>query len=193
MKKFIALLAAALLCASPALAVSDSTLMEFQPTYAASLPARTSATVGTGVFFSICGSATKTVKVWRFGVGGSVNTTAVLADVALKKTSTATSAGTPVALTVTPLDSASAAGTATANFYSTLATAGTPVGTVANLTGILPTAVTGVSNNPLFIDFAVGNSGPVVLRGTAQCLEANFGTSPGNTPTLTVQVLWTEE
>jgi hypothetical protein len=32
-----------------------------------------------------------------------------------------------------------------------------------------------------------------ILRGTGQCLEASFGTTTTNAPTLQVQVTWTEE
>ena len=165
-------------------------------TYSASLTAKTATAAGTTPWFSLCGSATKTVRVQRFTVAGTVATAAVYADVVLIKTSAATSAGTAVALTKVPNDSTSAAATAgAANYYSVLATAGTPVGAVASATLYMPiTATVTPVTPPLILDF----TGPreaegIVLRGVAQCLEASFGTTTTNAPTLTTSVVWTEE
>jgi hypothetical protein len=167
-------------------------------TYAASTTAKTATAAGTGPFFTICGSASKTIRIQQFIVSGTVATAAVWGDVVLKKTSAATSAGTATALTKVPLDSNSAAGTANAvNYYTVLATAGTLVGAIASQTELFP--VTGISAtlqpNPAPIEFKWRDqdSESPVLRGTAQCMEANFGTTTTNAPTLTVSVKWTEE
>lgn len=167
-------------------------------TCSAGLTIRTATAAGTEPFFTICGSATKTLRVQRFYLSGSVATAAVRGDVILKKTSTSTSDGTPTALTQTPHDSSSPACTANlANYYTVLATPGTAVGVIGSRFGNLPITATIVATDNLadflweFPDGAEVEA--VVLRGTAQCLEANFGTTTTNAPTLLLYVKWTEE
>jgi hypothetical protein len=166
-------------------------------TYAGSVTAKTATAAGTAPFFSICGSATKTVRVQRIYGSATIATAALYVDPVLIKTSTATSAGTPVALTKVPLDSGSAAATANlVNYYSALATAGTPVGAVASqmmFAQITGTITTGGTMNFDF-DFRAGREAEApVLRGIAQCVEASFGTTTTNAPTMTIAVIWTEE
>jgi hypothetical protein len=162
-------------------------------TYTVATAAKTATSAGTGPFFALCGSSTKTLRVQRIIIGGTVATAAVNGDVELTKTSTATSAGTPVALTKLPHDSNSAASTASlANFYSALATAGTAVGKVGSQTAFLPIAP--ASGTAAVFDFSQRTESEApVLRGTAQCIEASFGTTTTNAPTLTVEANYTEE
>lgn len=166
-------------------------------TYSAGLTVKTATTAGTGPFFTICGSGTRTVRVKRFNMNGTVATAATRSEVILKKTSTATSGGTATALTQVPHDSTSPAGTASAvNFYTALATAGTSVGVVGSLFRGFPITATIASTDvipELLWDFRSDETEAIILRGTAQCMEANFGTSTTNAPTLTVEVTWTEE
>lgn len=165
-------------------------------TYSGATAAKTATAAGTGPFFSICGSSTKTVRVQRVVVSGTVGTAAVYGDVELIKTSTATSAGTPTALTKVPHDSTSAAATANlVNYYTALGTAGSPVGPVNSQTAYFPITAT-VTLGPGTVDFDYRGeleAEAPVLRGTAQCLEASFGTTTTNAPTLSVSVVWTEE
>jgi hypothetical protein len=165
-------------------------------TYSAGTTAKTATAAGTGPFFTICGSATKTIRVQRLTVSGSVSTTAIVADLVVKRTSTATSAGTATALTAAPRDSGSGAATAAlVNYYTALATAGASVGVMYTAQALLQ--VTGTFTTPhAFWDSQFGQSDESeapVLRGTAQCLEASFGTTTTNAPTLSVAVVWTEE
>jgi hypothetical protein len=172
------------------------TLIGQKITYAAATTAKTATAAGTGPFFGICGSATKTVRVQQLTIGGSVATAAIYGDVTLRKTSTATSAGTPTALTKVPHDSLAAASSATlVNFYTALATGGTLVGTVGAQSAVFPITGTVAANMAqlLFDWINRQESEAPVLRGTAQCLEAGFGTTPTNAPTLAVHVIWTEE
>jgi hypothetical protein len=166
-------------------------------TYAAALTAKTATAAGTGPFFTICGSATKTIRVQEFKAHYTIATAGLHADPRLQKTSTATSAGTATALTKVPLDSNSAAATANlVNFYTVLATPGTLVGTVAiqQIWGQITATVTAGSVTPdVFRWKANDEAESVVLRGTAQCLEGSFGTTTTNAPTMTVSVVWTEE
>jgi hypothetical protein len=165
-------------------------------TYAAALTAKTATAAGTSPFLAICGSASKTVRVQYVAVGGSVATAAVYGDVILTKTSTATSSGTPTALTAVPLDSGSSAATVNLlNFYTVLATTGSAVGPVDAQSAEFP--ITGTVSAPmanLVFDWTGRTESQApILRGTAQCLQASFGTTTTNAPTLTVALKWTEE
>jgi hypothetical protein len=95
-----------------------------------------------------------------------------------------------------PHDSTSAAGTASlVNFYTALATTGTVVGTIANATIYMPlTGTVGIMQEPLVFPWGQENDSEApTLRGTAQCLQAAFGTTTTNAPTLSVNVTWTEK
>ena len=166
-------------------------------TYSAGTTAKTATAAGTGVFFGICGSGTKTIRVQYFGVSYTVATTAVYGDVVLKKTSTANSAGTATTLTQVPHDSNSAAGTATlVNFYTVLATTGTVVGVIRAMqqANAPVTATVGTIIPMQEATWAARTeSEAIVLRGTSQCIAASFGTTTTNAPTMTVSVTWTEE
>ena len=164
-------------------------------TYSAATTLKTATAAGTGVFFEICGSGTTTVRVHRIGIAGTVATAAVYGDLELKKYSAQTTGGTATALTPTPHDSTSAAATvARVNYYTVLATAGTLVGTVWSETRFFPITGTIVHmNHTIPFYWRDQETEGIVLRGTTQCLGANFGTTTTNAPTLTVTVVWTEE
>lgn len=165
-------------------------------TYTAATTAKTATAAGTGPFFSICGSATKTVRVLSIRISGTVATAAVYGDVTIRKTSTATSAGTATALTKVPLDPDSAAATVNLlNYYTALATAGSLVGTVGAQGAVFPITATVAASmaNILFDWMNRQESEAPVLQGTGQCLEAGFGTTTTNAPTLQIEVTWTEE
>lgn len=125
---------------------------------------------------TIQGSATKTVRVKRIGVGG-VSTANGQSVYQLLKTSALGAGGTAVAPTPTPLDSASAAATAVVQHYTTtLKATGTAIGgplTTANVqTGV--TAVPTVQTPPhtiLFPEAGAPIGQAIVLRGAAQYLE----------------------
>jgi glucokinase len=104
--------------------------------------------------------------------------------------------GTPTALTKVPLDSGDAVSTASlANYYTALGTAGALVGTVGSKGAVFPMAGTVAAQQALLEwDWTQrSESKAPVLRGTAQCLEAGFGTTTTNAPTLQVEVTYTEE
>lgn len=165
-------------------------------TYTGATANKTATAAGTGPFFSICGSATTTVRVQQIIVTGTVATAAVYGDVTIQKTSTATSAGTATALTQVPHDSSSAAATVgLVNYYTALATTGTIVGRIGAQSDVFPITAT-VAADMAYVMFDWTNRQEAeapVLRGTAQCLQAAFGTTTTNAPTLAVQVMWTEE
>lgn len=164
-------------------------------TYTAATTAKTATAAGTAPFFGMCGSATTTIRVQQLTIGGTVATAAVYGDITLRKTSAATSGGTATALVKVPHDSAAAAGTATPNFYTVLPTGGTLVGTIGAQSSVFPitgTVAAGMAQ-VIFDWLNRQESEAPVLRGTAQCLEAGFGTTTTNAPTLAVSVIWTEE
>lgn len=164
--------------------------------YAASLPIKTATAAGTAPFASIYGSATKTIRVQRIIVSGTCATAAVYGDIIVKKTSAVISGGTATALTAVPKDSSSAASTATnINYYTVLPTPGTVVGAIASQTVFLPiTGTPAVDVKPVIFDWtAQGMNEAPVLRGIAQGLELNFGTTTTNAPTLTITFEYTEE
>lgn len=166
-----------------------------EATYSAGTTAKTATAAGTGPFFSICGSATKTVRIQRISISGTVATAAVYGDIVIKKTSTATSAGTATTLTQAPFDSSSAAGTATnVKYYTALGTAGTSVGVILTATQFFPlTGTVALTPPPFIYTWRDVDAESPTLRGTAQCMEANFGTTTTNAPTLSVSVAWTEK
>ncbi len=164
--------------------------------YAASLTIKTATAAGTAPFASIYGSASKTIRVHRIIVSGTCATAAVYGDIVIKKTSTAISGGTATALTAVPKDSSSAASTATnINYYTVLATPGTVIGAIASQTVFLPiTGTPAVDVKPVIFDWtAQGMNEAPVLRGVAQGLELNFGTTTTNAPTLTITIEYSEE
>lgn len=190
--RIVSLLLVALFCISVLPAVTVQRLPGIS-TYTAATTLKTATAAGTGPFFSICGSSTKTVRVQRVFVQGQCATAAVNADLQLRKTSTATSAGTAVTLTAVPHDSTAASATVgLVNYYTALATTGTNVGMVGAHVVFLPVAPA-LGSSDVFDFTTPGWAEGVVLRGTAQCLEASFGTTTTNAPTLSVMVTWTEE
>ena len=164
-----------------------------EATYGATLTARTATAAGINRFFSICGSATKTVRIQNLTVSGTIATTAKNVDVLAIKTSTATLGGTRTTMARTPFDSNSAAATvAEPVFCTVLCTGGGVLGVIAARQGYFPIAP--ALDSPAVFDWSNRtDSEAPVLRGTAQCLEANFGTTTTNVPTLLVSVVWTEK
>ncbi len=164
--------------------------------YSASTALKTATAAGTGVFASIFGSATKTIRVHRIIVCGTCATAAVYGDIIVKKASKAGTGGTPVELVQTPKDSASDSGTATQVYYYTaLGTAGVLVGTVASQQVFLPiTGTPAIDVKPAIFDWTVqGMNEAPVLRGIEEGLELSFGTTTTNAPTLTVTFEYSEE
>lgn len=167
------------------------------PTFVAAV-APTATTAGTaGVIANILGSASKTVRVYRISILGTIATTAAECRFNLaKRVTTTASAGTSAAITPIPLDSADAA-TATANFWSVVGTVGTGGG-VIETRGALLGLVASATVTPGTVDFSCPQYGtpeakPWVLRGILQSLEVTQVTAPANTPTFAVSILFSED
>lgn len=170
-----------------------------KPTYVASTAAKTATVASAAPFFAICGSSTNTIRVRQIMIDYTVATTALHMDPILQKTSTATTtSGSATDLTKVPLDSKYPASTSNlVKIYTTATvTTGTVVGTIAaQMKWAQVTAtVTGGSASPYpFLYRPYSESDAVVLRGTAECVQAAWGTAPGTAPTVTISVMWTEE
>lgn len=164
-------------------------------TYVAATTDVVTAPNGSTPFFSMSGSGSTTVRVqWlRFSVSGGVN---LVTSVRVRKTSSATSGGTSTNLTQTPLDSTDNAATlGLCKVYTVAPTAGTLVGVVA-ITSVLAPINDGTGHpvTQIFFDWRGAQAHkPPVLRGTAECLEASFGSAPGASCPITAEACWIEE
>lgn len=194
MKRVMSFLLAVCLLALPILSQAQTFGKQ---TYTANTATKIVSAAGTAPFFAICGSSTKTLRVRQIIIDYTVATTALHVDPILQKTSTAPSGGTSTDLTQVPLDSSYAAGTSNlAKIYTVLPTTGTVVGVISaqmSFAQVTATVTSGSVPARQFVFRALNESDAIVLRGTAQCVQAAFGTTTTNAPTVTVSVLWTEE
>lgn len=131
---------------------------------------------GAVTLLSIQGSATKTVRIKRIGVGG-VATANGQSILQLLKTSALGAGGTAVLPTPTPLDSASAAATAVVQHYTTtLKATGVAIGGPLSMANVqlgvtaVPTVAT-PAQTQIFPEFGAPIGQAIVLRGAAQFLE----------------------
>lgn len=170
------------------LAYDNSTM---KPSYsAAGLVTATAST--TGDICAISGSATKTIKVRRVILGGTLGAVETI-PVAFLKRSTAY-AGAGVQPTVVPYDSANAAGTAVVETWATSPTAGTLVGMLADVHVTFPNTTTGIGGGGGAKEFIFGQlAQPVVLRGVAQQLGVSYSGTAINTAVVNCTFEWTEE
>jgi len=159
------------------------------PTYAAS--GTFAAT--TGVLFSICGSATKTVVLRSLQISGTATSVGTLV-LNIIKTSSAPTGGTSISITPTAFDTNSSAATATATAYTAAPTAGMAIGTVGAFAQIFPAPTTGGGANQIPGPIVVPQgSQPIILRGTSQCAELQTSSSALTGASLSVSLVWTEE
>jgi hypothetical protein len=165
--------------------------MGMKASYGAS-GAKFAAVAGTTVFAQIFGSATKTVRIQRIYVSGSIATTAINADINITKRTAIGSGGTATTYTGVAKDSNSAASTATnIKVFTAAPTAGTGGGVIAGQSIFL--GVSPALGTPVVFDWTqLGMEAPV-LRGTGEGLELTFATTAGNAATLVVAFEWSEE
>jgi hypothetical protein len=148
-------------------------------------------------WFTIYGSATKTIKIQSIIISGLTLTAVAYLNIGLRKYSTAVSGGTSSALTAVPLDSSSAASSATnINVYTAIPTAGTTVGDISSrrVLGQATTAAAAGITQMVDFDFTpTGDGTAIVLRGTAQGVGLYWITAPASTVSLLLRIEWTEE
>lgn len=158
---------------------SDSSFASFTPT--------------TGVLWSECGSASKTIHIKSLVVQGFAGTAGSYVLQVLK-TSTAPSGGTATALTfVADTTVGATSNTATGSYYTAAPTGGTSLGAVAG--GIVPFPVAGGMSMPvnLLAQGAPTGTQAIALSGTAQCVEISTTTAALTTPTMVVAEAHTEQ
>jgi hypothetical protein len=176
---------------------SDGTYNGEKTTYrAATADPFVSATNADVPFFLLEGSATKTIIVKRIAVSGITLTAVAYLALNVCKFSTAATGGTPVAALLVPLDSNFPAATATVKHYTAAPTAGTLVGTAATarILGQATTAAAAGLPRDFVFDFGdMPETKGLVVRGTSQGVGLVWATAPASTPTLSVDIEWTEE
>jgi hypothetical protein len=162
------------------------------PTYSYVINDYTPTTAATDML-TICGSATKTIRVMRVQAGGDA-TAASIYDVYLYKRTAANTGGTATNPTPTKRDSNDAAASATLTLYSANPSAlGT--GTMFRGGHALLAAATTPAVAPLWVDWTFGNIGErqIVLRGAAECLAvSNNGNSVPSGTSIYITIDWEE-
>jgi hypothetical protein len=142
-------------------------------------------------FFTITGSATKTVRVKKIELSFTVNVTLGASqsfDVQLVKRSTANSSGTSTTPAITPHDSSDAAATAVVRGYTVNPTLGSLVGVVRALK---LTANSVNTTNPV-VRVVWEFPAPVVLRGTSEVLAVNLNGSTLTSDDNAMSIEWSE-
>lgn len=148
-------------------------------------------------WFLIEGSATKTITIKRIAVSGTTLTAVQYLAINVAKYSTAASGGTATSAPLVPVDSTFAAATAAfVKYYTAVPTPGTLVGNIATnrtLAQATTAAAAGLPDDFLFDFGDMPETKGVVLRGTAQGLGLIWTVAPATTPTVAVDIEWTEE
>ena len=152
---------------------------------------------------TLTGSATKTVKLVRVGLSLQCSALGTsLLDVLLQKFSSALTGGTPVSLTMAPMDSNNAAATALAQNWTANSTGGGALVGNIKVAKIMPQflgaeTATDFPQQPLpqiIWDFSASSMQQPTLRGVAQVLSINLnGGTLVATTTFSVFMIFTEE
>ena len=147
--------------------------------------------------FVIGGSATKKITIKRIRVSGMSLTAVAYLAINVLKTSTACTGGTSTSLVQVPLDSNDPAATsAQVKVFTAVPTEGTVIGTLASWRALWQAttpAAAGVTVEHVFSFGDIMETKGIVLRGANQECILQFPVAPASTPTLTVDVEWTEE
>jgi len=147
--------------------------------------------------FTIGGSSSKKVTVKRIRVSGISLTAVAYLALNVVKYSTATTLGTFTNLVAVPLDSAQAAATvAQVKVFTAVPNDGVLVGHLASWRSLWQATVAAAAGQTWDHIFSFGDmpeTKGIVLRGTNEECALLFPVVPASTPTLTVDVEWTEE
>ena len=148
-------------------------------------------------FFLIEGSASKVIVVKRIAVSGITLTAVAYLAVNVCKYSTAASGGTATSAPMVPVDSNMPAATAAfVKYYTAIPTAGSLVGTLATSRTLAQATTAAAAGLPRDFVFDFGDmpeTKGIILRGTSQGLGLVWATAPASTPTLAIDIEWTEE
>lgn len=150
---------------------------------------------GAGDLFCITGSSTRLTKLKSIQLNGTVTSAAVTPVFNLIKRSAANTGGTSTAPTGVPLDSQQVVGTATATLkaYTVVPTPGTAVGTISARYLTLNLATVGPTDDISWIWTPTNLNSDVRLRSAAESLCVNAPSTLGTTPSLSIEIEWTEQ
>lgn len=147
---------------------------------------------------AVTGSSTKTIKILLITIGYFSNTTSIgRNDFYIVRRSSADSGGTPTTVTAQALDTNNASATATIKYYPTGSnpTLGTTVGTL-KVTSLAPlnTGYPLAQGEQTVFDWRSAGQA-ITLRGTSDVIAVNNNgaTVAGTSPTICVNILFTEE
>lgn len=158
-------------------------------TYVANVIGLVPAASATDVF-TITGSGTKVVRIYKVRVLGS-QTHASVVQVNLIKRSTLDTGGTSSPITPTSMDSSDGAATAVVTSYTANPAAlGTSVGNVGAFPTLVPNSVAQLFE-ALYDDF--GMRKPVTLNNANENLAVNLSSTTIAGGSLTIEVTWTEQ
>lgn len=164
------------------------------PTYGASVVGLVPAASATDLF-TLCGSATKVVRVSSVRVGGRA-TAAASVDISLILRSTANTGGTSTAPNIQKYDSQYPTATAVATAYTANPTVGTPVGGSGAAMQVnqlfLGNLTTGAPGADVVHVYGDRPASQIVLRGVAQCLAVNMNGQSASGGLMDISVQWTE-
>lgn len=160
-------------------------------TYSASVVALATVTSATDVF-TLTGSATKTIRLTQVRVSGTIDTAAQYVNLALNKHSAANTGGTSASITPIPHDSSDVAASATVLSYTANPTIGTSLGTVETSRYFAALSGTAAPTTERVWDYTTRNGRGIVLRGVAQQVALNLGTT-ANSGVFNISIEWTEE
>lgn len=144
-----------------------------------------------GTVLEIQGSSTKTVRINRIFIDGTM-TAGINALVAVVRRSTACSSGTPTTITAGKHDTNSGSPTAVVRSFS-----GTPP-TLGTLVAVLPGSkayfgATTERSNPAIFDFGTRGGQALVLRGTSEFATLTVTSASFTGASFNIYIEWTEE
>ena len=164
------------------------------PTFGAGIRGLVAASAATDIY-TICGSATRIIRVSTVYVAGRA-TSAASVDVSIVLRSTANVGGTATVVSIQKYDSTYANATASASVYTVNPTIGTPVGATGAMLAtkqlFLGNLTTGQPGEAAQWTFGNRPSSQLVLRGVAQCMSINLNAQTASGNLMEMAVEWTE-
>jgi len=181
---------------APVVIASDQSAIPVTPsnpsisTYVAVAVAIAPAASATDIF-TITGSGTKVVRIYKVRVLGSKSNPAAVVTMNLIKRSTLDTGGTSAAITPVSMDSSDGAATAVVSSYSANPTSlGTSLGIVSPNPTFVPNSVAELFQ-ALFGDF--GMRKPITLENANENVALNLSGTTVSGGSITIEVTWTEQ
>ena len=153
---------------------------------------KTAAANSVAPFGAMLGPTTKgtVALIHRITISVAVATAAAYVDLGVFRRTTAPTSGTKTDITPAALDATASASTCAPRVYTAAPTAGTGGGIVATAMVFGPLLGTPANGAPPTVfDF---KDNPIVLRSATDCIELCCLTAPGNAPTVTFAIEYSE-